>query len=136
MEAQKKEKSTKVRKWGIIAIGIIVLILAMFIYVRFYFVWGEGVKAGQLNYVVYKGYIFKTYEGKLIQAGLRSGNVNGSIQSNEFIFSVSNEEVAKKLMLAGGQDVDLHYKEYFASVPWRGHSKFVVDSIIKIKTEK
>lgn len=133
MEAQKKGKSTKIRKWGTIAIGFIVLVLVMFVYVRFYFVWGEGVKAGQLNYVVYKGYIFKTYEGKLIQTGLRSGNINGSIQSNEFIFSVSNEEVAKKLMLAGGQELDLHYKEYLASVPWRGHSKFVVDSIIKIK---
>ncbi|MDR0680791.1 MAG: hypothetical protein LBG15_02900 [Dysgonamonadaceae bacterium] len=133
MEAQKKGKSTKIRKWGTIAIGFIVLVLVMFVYVRFYFVWGEGVKAGQLNYVVYKGYIFKTYEGKLIQTGLRSGNINGSVQSNEFIFSVSNEEVAKKLMLAGGQELDLHYKEYLASVPWRGHSKFVVDSIIKIK---
>jgi hypothetical protein len=133
MKAQKKEKGTKAGKWKAIAIGIIVFVLAMFIYVRFYFVWGEGVKAGQLNYVVYKGYIFKTYEGKLIQAGLKSGNMNGSIQSNEFIFSVADEAVAKKLMLAGGQEVDLHYREYFASVPWRGHSKFVVDSIIKIK---
>jgi hypothetical protein len=133
METQKKEKSTKIRKWGTIAAGITVLILIMFIYVRFYFVWGEGVKAGQLNYVVYKGYLFKTYEGKLIQAGLRPGNINGGIQSNEFIFSVSDEKVAKELMLSGGREVDLHYKEYIASVPWRGHSKFVVDSIIKIK---
>jgi hypothetical protein len=135
MEAQKKEKSTRVGKWGAIAIGVIVLIIVMFVYVRFYFVWGEGVKSGQLNYVVYKGYIFKTYEGKLIQAGLKSGNTTGSIQSNEFIFSVADEGVAKRLMLSGGREVDLHYKEYFASVPWRGHSKLVVDSIVDIKID-
>ena len=40
--------------------GIIVLALAAFIFFKFYFVFGEGVKAGELNYVVYKGYIFKT----------------------------------------------------------------------------
>ena len=54
---------------------------------------GEGVKAGQLNFVVRKGYIFKTYEGKLIQSGFRSG-VAGSIQSYEFEFSVANPEIA------------------------------------------
>ena len=42
---------------------IAILALAAFIFVKFYFVFGEGVKAGELNYVVYKGYVFKTYEG-------------------------------------------------------------------------
>lgn len=48
---------------------IAVLALAAFIFFKFYFVFGEGVKAGELNFVVYKGYIFKTYEGRAIQAG-------------------------------------------------------------------
>ncbi|MDR0412854.1 MAG: hypothetical protein LBH61_03510 [Dysgonamonadaceae bacterium] len=130
METPKKEKNRTLRKWKTGAIAVAVLALSLFIYVRFYFVWGEGVKAGQLNYVVYKGYVFKTYEGKLIQAGLKPGSVSGGIQSNEFVFSVSDEAVARKLMLAGGQDVGLHYKEYFAPVLWRGHSKFIVDSIV------
>lgn len=132
MESQMKKKKGHVKIWAVV-MTILILALAAFVYVRFYFVWGEGVKAGQLNYVVYKGYVFKTYEGKLIQAGLRSGNANGSIQSNEFIFSVSDKEVAEQLMMAGGHEVDLHYREYLGSLPWRGHSKFVVDSIIAIK---
>ena len=53
---------------GIISL-IAVLVIAGVIYFQYFFVFGEGVKAGELNYMVHKGYIFKTYEGKLIQAG-------------------------------------------------------------------
>ena len=47
-------------KGKIIAIVSLItaLVLAGFIYFRFYFVFGEGVKAGELNFVVYKGYVF------------------------------------------------------------------------------
>jgi len=64
-----------------------VIALTVFFYFRFFFVFGEGVKSGELNYVVYKGVLFKTYEGKLIQTGIRSKEA-GSIQSYEFEFSV------------------------------------------------
>ena len=53
---------------------ILALALAGFIYFRFYFVFGDGVKAGELNQFIYKGYVWKTYEGKLIQAGFRGSN--------------------------------------------------------------
>ena len=102
---------------------------ALFFYFRFYFVFGEGVKSGELNYVVYKGVLFKTYEGKLIQSGIRS-KAAGSIQSYEFEFSVENERVARELMLQSGNVVDLHYKEYFGVLPWRGFTKYIVDSVI------
>lgn len=98
-------------------------------YFRFYFVFGEGVKSGELNYVVKKGVFFKTYEGKLIQAGIRSKSA-GSIQSYEFEFSVENPRIAEQLMLQGGKIVELRYKEYFGALPWRGFTKYIVDSII------
>ena len=101
-------------------------------YFRFFFVFGEGVKSGELNYVVYKGVLFKTYEGKLIQTGIRS-KAAGSIQSYEFEFSVENEALARELMLQGGKTLELHYKEYFGALPWRGFTKFVVDSIITVR---
>ena len=52
---------------------IVALTLAGFVYFKFFFVFGEGVKAGELNFVVYKGYVFKTYEGRVIQAGFGKG---------------------------------------------------------------
>lgn len=120
------------KKHWIILIVVILVALTAFFYVRFYFVFGEGVKSGQLNYVVYKGLVFKTYEGKMIQSGIRSKTA-GSIQSYEFDFSVENAALARELMLQSGKVLELHYKEYFGALPWRGFSKFVVDSIITVR---
>ncbi|MDR0799364.1 MAG: hypothetical protein LBN18_06370 [Dysgonamonadaceae bacterium] len=133
MESQEKVTKSKKKGFCLIAVLVLILGLAAFVGIRYYYPFGEGVKTGQLNYVVYKGYIFKTYEGKLIQAGFKSADGTTGIQSNEFVFSISNKAVAERLMLAGGQQVDLHYTEYMGALPWRGHSTFVVDSIISIK---
>ncbi|HEY9262604.1 hypothetical protein [Chitinophaga sp.] len=115
-----------------IVVSIIILVLGGIFFYKYYFVFGQGVKAGELNYFVNKGFVFKTYEGKLIQSGYR-GKVAGTIQSNEFQFSVSNERVAQQLMNASGKIVELHYKEYLGAIPWRGYSPFMVDSVISIK---
>jgi len=114
-------------------VGIVLLIfLVLFVYVRFYWVFGEGVKAGQLNNVVKKGFIFKTYEGVLIQTGFKSGSAT-AIQSNEFRFSVTDEAIATKLMINSGKDFELHYKEYMGALPWRGMAPYIVDSILSMK---
>jgi len=123
------------KKFLIYTVSIIVAGLIIFFLARYYFVFGRGVKAGQLNYVVQKGYIFKTYEGKLIQSGFRA-TTPGSIQSYEFEFSIENKKIADTLMLNSGKEVELHYKEYLGSVPWRGYSEFIVDSIISIHDVK
>jgi hypothetical protein len=111
---------------------ILVFILGFLTWWNFYFVFGEGVKSGELNYVVKKGNIFKTYEGKLIQSGIRS-NAPGTIQSYEFEFSVQDDSLANTLMLNSGKYFDLHYKEYKHRLPWRGYSTYVVDKIISMK---
>ncbi|MDY9919177.1 MAG: hypothetical protein U2P89_09950 [Proteiniphilum sp.] len=113
-------------------LGILILALGIFIYVRFYYVFGTGVKSGELNYLVYKGVVFKTYEGKLIQSGFRADKPGG-LQSNQFDFSVVDKKIAEQLMISSGKNVQLHYKEYFGTLPWRGYTKFIVDSIIMIE---
>lgn len=122
-------RGKKVFRWFLF---LLLLSLAAFVYVRYYYVFGTGVKSGELNYVVYKGMIFKTYEGKLIQSGFRADKPEG-LQSNQFDFSVVDKELAKELMLLGGKNVQLHYKEYFGALPWRGYTKFIVDSIVSIE---
>lgn len=118
-----------------ITAGILALVLAGFIFFKFYFVFGEGVKAGELNFVVYKGYVFKTYEGRAIQAGFGKGKgANaGAIQSYEFDFSVTDEAVADSLMRCGGKMVELHYKEYLGTLPWRGKQRYIVDRIVSVR---
>ena len=114
----------------LLAVGLFVL--AIVIWWNYYYVFGEGVKSGELNYVVKKGNIFKTYEGKLIQAGLRS-KAAGSISSYEFEFSIVDDSIANVLMMNSGKYFDLHYKEYKGVLPWRGYTKYVVDKIISMK---
>lgn len=113
---------------------ILLLVGAAFFYFRFYYVFGEGVKAGELNQVVYKGYVWKTYEGRLIQSGFKGAKGGGSIQSNEFNFSVENKAVADSLMRCSGKSVEVHYKEYLGALPWRGIQKYIVDSILSVTT--
>ena len=74
--------------------GIAVLALAAFIFFKFCFVYSEGVNEGDINYFQKEGFIFKTYEGKMIQTGLKNTKVQGSIQSNEVKFSVVSKSVA------------------------------------------
>lgn len=120
------------RKFITITTILILLVGSGIFFWRYYYVFGEGVKAGELNYMVRKGVAFKTWEGKLIQTGYRS-LVPGSVQSNEFEFSVEDEAIAQTLKLSGGKIVELGYKEYFASIPWRGHSRYIVDTIYSIR---
>ena len=110
--------------------AVILLAAAVFVYFKFYFVFGSGVKAGELNQIVYKGWVWKTYEGRLIQTGFKGAKGGGSLQSNEFNFSVVNKKVADSLMRCSGKQVELHYKEYNGMLPWRGMQRYVVDSII------
>ena len=108
------------RKIIIIASAIAALALATLVYFKFYFVFGEGVKAGDLNFVVYKGYVFKTYEGHVIQAGFGKGKGTnaGSIQSYEFDFSITDQAVADSLMRCAGKTVERITRN--TSAPSRG----------------
>lgn len=110
----------------------IVLIGGIAFWWHYFYVFGEGVKSGQLNYVVKKGNVFKTYEGKLIQSGFRSQQ-GTSIQSYDFEFSVVDDSVANVLMNNSGDFFDLHYKEYKGALPWRGYTNYVVDKIINMR---
>ena len=114
---------------------VLVLALAAFIYFKFYFVFGEGVKAGELNQIVYKGWVWKTYEGRLIQTGFKGAKGGGTIQSNEFNFSVVNKDIADSLMRCSGKMVELHYREYNGALPWRGVQRYIVDRIVSVREE-
>ena len=119
---------------GIVTSVILLAVLGFFFF-RFYFVFGEGVKAGELNQVMYKGYVFKTYEGRLIQAGFRGASSSKgtvTMESYVFEFSVEDKAVADSLMRCSGKSVELHYKEYLGALPWRGQQKYVVDKILSV----
>jgi hypothetical protein len=110
---------------------ILLVALAGFIYWRFYFVLAEGTQAGTLNIFQKKGILFKTYEGKIILSGFKA-----NVQSNEFSFSVTKQEVADQLLKVSGREVNVHYTQYFGSLPWRGMQNYIVDSIYEVRGPK
>ena len=121
------------RRKGIIGWIIFILLLAgaVFFYLRFYYVFSDGTKTGELNTFSYTGYVFKTYEGEMILTGYGAkGGSGGSVQSKNFKFSVDKEEVAKQLSDLTGQRVTVHFKQYFGALPWRGYEKSIVDSVL------
>ncbi|MFD2203010.1 hypothetical protein [Shivajiella indica] len=114
-----------------ISIFLVILVLAAVGYWRYYFVFSEGVKAGTLNYFEKKGYVFKTWEGRIVQEGFQSPTA-GALQSNEFRFSAKNDDIAMQLERASGRFVELRYKEYLNPLPWRGASSFIVIEVIEV----
>ena len=113
--------------------SLLLLVLAGFVYFRFFFVYSEGTNEGDIIYFQREGFIFKTSEGKMIQTGYNSHNTSATIQSNEFKFSVEDERIAKQIDNNSSRQVKLHWKRYLGTLPWRGNSQFVVDSIISVR---
>jgi hypothetical protein len=110
-----------------------VVALVLFVYVKFFFVYSQGVNEGDINYFQYEGFVFKTYEGKMIQTGYNSRNSQATIQSNEFKFSVEDEQVAKQKENSSSRQIKLHWKRYLGTLPWRGKSQYVVDSVVYVQ---
>lgn len=114
-------------------IGILILFLAGYVFVKFCYVYSEGVNEGDINYFQKEGFVFKTYEGKMIQTGYNSKNAQTTIQSNEFKFSVVDEAVAQRINESSSRQIKLHWKRYLGTLPWRGNSQYIVDDIIETK---
>jgi len=117
-----------------IASLVVVIALTLFIYFRFFFVYSTGVNAGDLNYFQQQGVVFKTYEGKMIQSGFKSTTAdNGALRSNELKFSVTDQAIADTLMRCSGRHVELRWKRYLGTLPWRGRSQFIVCEVLDVR---
>lgn len=117
-----------------ITVATVVVALAAFIFFRFFFVYSSGVNAGDLNYFQRQGVVFKTYEGKMIQSGFKAtGSNTAGLRSNEFKFSVTDRSVADSLMRCSGKHVELRWKRYMGTLPWRGHSEYIVSEILSVE---
>ena len=110
---------------------VVLALLAGFCYFKFWWVFSDGTKTGELNSLTYTGYLFKTYEGEIILTGYGSKNSAGTVQSKNFKFSVANKEVAEQLIQLTGQRVTVHYKEYKGVLPWRGYERSIVDTVVE-----
>ena len=123
----------KIIAWVVV---LLVLLGAGFGYYKFWWVFSDGTKTGELNSLTYTGYIWKTYEGEMILAGYGNKSASGgSVQSKIFKFSVADKEVAEQLKELTGQRVTVRYKEYKGALPWRGYERAIVNSIESYEPE-
>ena len=106
-----------------------ILALAGIMYFKFWWVFSDGTKTGELNSITYTGYVFKTYEGELILTGYGNKHSAGSVESKTFKFSVQDKKVAEQLIEMTGDRITVHYKEYKGALPWRGYERAIVDKV-------
>jgi len=119
------KKTKRIFNW---ILGIILVLLAVFIYFKYFFTYSEGYRAGLLQKFSNKGILFKTYEGELILSSV-SSTANVTIASEKFNFSVLEKDMNMSFDTLQGRNVIVHYIEKKGAVPWRGDSRYIVDSI-------
>jgi hypothetical protein len=118
-------KTKRIFRW---TATILLLLLVIFIYFKYFFTYSEGYRAGLLQKFSNKGVVFKTYEGELILSSVASTS-NVAIASEKFHFSVLKKNMNIKFDTLQGRNVIVHYIEKKGTVPWRGDSRYLVDSI-------
>ncbi len=118
----------------------VLLVLAAIIIITFAFIyWGKyesGIMAGKVLRISQKGFIFKTYEGKLNLETF--GALKGASPIAEsFDFSVESGDtlVINQLEQVSltGERVNLYFIKRYMTFPWRGESKYFVTQVERSK---
>jgi hypothetical protein len=87
----------------------------------------EGDRAGNVIKFSKKGYIFKTWEGELVQR-------NFSTQADTWVFSVTDDAMATQLndAMAKGERVSLHYCQKYYTFFWQGDTEYFIDKVVVV----
>ncbi len=118
-------KTKKFFRW---IIAILVIVLAVFVYLKYFYTYSEGYRAGLLQKFSNKGLAFKTYEGELILSSVASTR-DIALASEKFLFTMINKDLVRQFDTLQGQNVIVHYIQKGGAVFWRGDSKYLVDSV-------
>ncbi len=128
-----KRTTTKIVK-RILIIGL--LLLAGLLAFWQWGVYEEGVKAGKVLSVSQKGFVFKTFEGKLNLEtfGALKGS-NPIAESFDFSVEKGNDELIKELqsVALSGERVNLYFIKRYVRFPWRGDTKVFVEKVERLK---
>lgn len=131
---QKVKRTTTKFVKRILIIGL--LLLAGLLAFWQWGVYEKGVKAGKVLSVSEKGFVFKTYEGKLNLETF--GALKGAspiAESFDFSIEKGNEEVIKQLqeVALSGERVNLYFIKRYVRFPWRGDTNVFVEKVERLK---
>lgn len=118
---------------------VLLILVVLLIGIFGFFYWGKyesGIMAGKVLRISEKGFIFKTYEGKLNLETF--GALKGTSPIAEsFDFSVESGDTAvinqlQQVSLTG-ERVNLYFIKRYMTFPWRGESKYFVTQVERTK---
>lgn len=92
----------------------------------FYNVYSDGERKGTLIKITKKGNVFKTVEGEMWLSCRQMMN------AEKFYFSTESKALTDSLTNLQDECVQLSYKQYRRSLPWRGDSKYIVVAFQRI----
>jgi hypothetical protein len=118
-------KTKKVIKW---VLFFLVISFCSIIYIKYFYTYSEGYRAGLLQKFSSKGNLFKTYEGEMILSSVAS-NRDVALASEKFLFTMTNKALIRQFDTLQGETVIVHYKQKNGRIFWRGDSPYLVDSI-------
>lgn len=116
----KRAKSWMLRTLMLLLVAVVV-VLAAWTWIALSFTYSHGERAGYVQKLSQKGWVFKTWEGELAMA-----NLPGAMPE-VFHFSIRDDLVAEKLQASLGRRVRIVYDEH-VGVPlnWFGETPYFV----------
>lgn len=123
----KKKPGSKLRKYFRTFILFAIAVVAILIYWNYFNIKSNGDRKGVLIKFSHKGNFFKTDEGEM-WLGCRQ-----TVNAEKYFFSVTNDSIAAILRNLQDECLQIEYKEYRATLPWRGESKYIVYGVKKIE---
>lgn len=115
---------------------IVALILGLGVMAFLYYgVYEKGYLAGKVLRVTEKGFLFKTYEGKinLDSFGALKG-VSPVAETFDFSIEADQTEVILQLqqVALSGERVNLYFIKRYVQFPWRGDTKYFVTKVERV----
>ena len=125
LQANATSSLKKFMRWFLF---IFLVVVGIFIYWKYVYTYSDGYRSGLLQKLSHKGNIFKTYEGELVMNSIVV-NGNAPVGSEKFYFSVADEKLGEKMKDYEGKRVVVVYTQKNGTLPWRGDSQYIVDSL-------
>lgn len=128
IETTIERRSNKKRIFLSLGTLLILVVLIFVIRDQFFHAYRESNVKGRVVDIALQGSLFSTYEGKMLSYDVVEP---GNVLKSEFDFSVTDDSIVQKLseLKQTPLAIQVHYKEYKHSVPWRGSSKYVVTAV-------
>ena len=119
-----------IKRFFLVLLVIIVAGVGVFVWVSGW-TYSDGTRAGDLIKMSNTGVVFKTYEGQLNLGGFQSDTSDG-LSGNIWSFSVTNNDIYKKLQQYEGKRIKVHYRQRYRAFPWQGKTKYFVDEVTPV----